>query len=747
MSGRVIAFGMHESEIFDAEQILGSSGKTDAFVVGDASDAQIAELRSKGLIVQELAAKQPETPGKGSAAFGTELRSTTFSTVVASAPINDLPDLSKPNVYLIGFQGPLLETYRAQLAAMGVELLQAYKGDFYSAYLTIAQRTQVSALAFVSRVEFYGAQHKSAGSSSPAVAGAASPKDQRLVVYDVKLQRPEDAASLRDWLQKNDVVIVASSARKFRIALLANSPVFNQLVSRTEVERFEEYVEPKLFNDHARVLLRIDHVPAQPFPYDGTGELIAVADTGIDDTHPDFAGRFTTAALGRTGQTDDPNGHGTHVAGSALGSGAGSNGAFKGTAPAATLFFQSLLDSGGGLRGLPADLGDLFDQAYKQGARIHNNSWGSATASTYTMSSSEVDDFVAAHQDMLVVIAAGNEGQAAINRNSPPGFVDWLSIGAPATAKNALTVGASRSDRTSGGLSSMTWGTAWPAAFPWGPIAVATISGDPEALAGFSSRGPSDDRRIKPDVVAPGTDIVSARSKLAPINHYWASHTNTNYAYDGGTSMATPLVSGCAALVREYFSRERTHKTPSSALVRSCIINGARWLTAADSVASNPPGVTPAGNFDQGFGCVDMFSTLPNPANAKLRLEFVDSWVSNPDVSLKMTGDKCRFTISVDSGLPLRICLAYTDVPGRALQNNLNLLVQTPSNAKLTGNFQLRMGLLPLDTDNNVEVVRIEAPPKGDYLIQVTAANLLKPPQAFALVVTGDLGTSKLTPF
>ena len=151
-------------------------------------------------------------------------------------------------------------------------------------------------------------------------------------------------------------------------------------------------------------------------------------------------------------------------------------------------------------------------------------------------------------------------------------------------------------------------------------------------------------------------------------------------------------------------------------------------------------------NFDQGFGCVDMSSTLPNPANPKLKLEFVDSWVSNPSVTLQMTGDKCRFVISVDSGLPLRICLAYTDVPGRALQNNLNLLVQTPSNAKLTGNFQLRMGLLPMDTDNNVEVVRIEAPPKGDYLIQVTAANLLKPPQAFALVVTGDL-TSSLAPF
>src|SRR5882672_2491983 len=400
MAGRVVAFGMHETEINDAEKILGSAGRTDAFVVGEASDVQIAALKSKGLIVQEIAAGKPETPG-GGAAFGRELRSTTFATIIANAPIDDLPDLTKPNVYLIGFKGPLFEAYRTQLEKIGVALLQAYRGDFYSAYLTTMQRTQVSALPFVTTIEFYGASHKSAGRLSPVVAGASSPKDERLVIYDVKLQRPEDAPSFKDWLEKNDVVIVASSTKKFRIALLSNSSLFSNLASRTEVQQFEEYVEPKLFNDRARVILKIDNVPAQPFPYDGAGELIAIADTGFDDTHPDFAGRFTTAALGRAGRTDDPNGHGTHVSGSAVGDGTGSLGLHKGTAPAAKLFFQSLLDSAGRLGGLPADLGDLFAQAYAQGARIHSNSWGSATASTYTMSSSEVDEFVADHQDML----------------------------------------------------------------------------------------------------------------------------------------------------------------------------------------------------------------------------------------------------------------------------------------------------------------------------------------------------------
>jgi iron(III) transport system substrate-binding protein len=74
------------------------------------------------------------------------------------------------------------------------------------------------------------------------------------------------------------------------------------------------------------------------------------------------------------------------------------------------------------------------------------------------------------------------------------------------------------------------------------------VSGDPKAMAAFSSRGPCDDRRIKPDVVAPGTDIVSTRSATAPLSHFWGPHQNAKYAYMGGTSMAAPLVAGFKAL-------------------------------------------------------------------------------------------------------------------------------------------------------------------------------------------------------
>jgi hypothetical protein len=208
----------------------------------------------------------------------------------------------------------------------------------------------------------------------------------------------------------------------------------------------------------------------------------------------------------------------------------------------------------------------------------------------------------------------------------------------------------------------------------------------------------------------------------------------------GGTSMAAPLVSGCAALVRQYYVDSRHHQ-PSAALLRATLINGTRWLSGIHTTQSHKSG--PA-NFDQGFGCIDISTTIPTAQNAAFVLSYVDNW-QNQNGQVRSSGDFKRFVIDVQSNkAPLRICLCYTDRPGRALQNNLNLFVQSPDRKKHIGNFGLLHSLNIPDVDNNVEVVRILNPAPGRYLIQVTAQNILESGQDFALVVTGDLASDKL---
>lgn len=208
--------------------------------------------------------------------------------------------------------------------------------------------------------------------------------------------------------------------------------------------------------------------------------------------------------------------------------------------------------------------------------------------------------------------------------------------------------------------------------------------------------------------------------------------------------MSAPLVAGCAALVREYYANDRNH-TSSAALVKATLINGTRWLNAPDAIA-DPVGVP---NFHQGFGFLFLPWCMPSPAAPSLALEFIDNW-QDTQIQFSQTGQRLRRRVSVNGGERLRICLAYTDRPARGIQNNLNLFVQhLDSGQKWIGNEDLPLSLNIPDPDNNVEVVRLENPSAGDYLIQISATNLLLnrgESQAFALVVTGELSGS-LVPF
>jgi len=782
---KIIAHAMHEYELGAAIQNPNWSTMevTESFVVGEFEESQIGTLEDAGLIVQRLT--PPADLQSELSTLGTKRR------ILASPPKMDQPGIEKALTRGAGFleamqakrgepgvregyfrlqvSGPLMESRKEDLTRLGAEVIELLDSTSFLARIPANTSDKVAELSWVESIQEDRGQAMLPLEEEIARARSGPVSGNGTVTYDILLREPEALPSVRAWLEERNIHIVGTGESKIRIVLPEDSPHLDEIRLLPEVEEPEPWIPPKLHNDHARVLMGMDFVrnpsPVLSFPLEGEGELIAVADTGIDDSHPDFQGRIQKmVGLGRPGITDDPNGHGTHVAGSVLGDGSSSSPAPKGVAPKAKLYFQSLLDSVGRLGGLPVDLKDLFDPPYQAGARVHNNSWGAVAGGSYRANSREVDKFVHDNRDMVIVFSAGNDGTASEPlppdvRTSQTGYVNWKSVGAPASAKNCITVGASRSDRTTGGYSSMTYGAAWPQDFPDTPIRDEKISGDPQGMAGFSSRGPTDDYRIKPEVTGPGTDILSCKSALAPVSKFWGPHSQ-HYAYNGGTSMSAPLVAGCAALVREYYQKRKGH-APSAALVKATLINGTRWLGGQDSTADHPA----QPNFHQGFGAIDMSRTIPvadsqadPPEYPRFHLNFIDNW-KDSSRHLAFTGNRHRYQFSLDSPGELRICLAYTDLPARALQNNLNLFLQMLpfSSRKWNGNQHLPFSLGGPDTTNNVEVIRLPNAQPGDYLIQVTAQNLpwksqaqgahpwKNLPQDYALVVTSAGSVSSWT--
>jgi subtilisin family serine protease len=607
------------------------------------------------------------------------------------------PDAAGRNLYVVQFTGPVQEAYKAALIRMGAELGDYLPENAFLVRMDAAVRAKVKEQGYVKGVAPYSPAYKVDQSLSGL--GDQERSTVRITTFGTGTKGPVSSLSALG-VQPDGIGAGVVTAT-------LNGQGVRQLAQSADVVYVEPVMESEMLNDKAAGVMGVTE--AWKTGLDGKGQVVAVTDTGLDtgkndaSMHPDFQGQIKQIfALGKPGDASDTLAHGTHVAGSVLGTGKASSGLYKGMAPGAQLVMQSVEDAKGGLGGIPEDLGVIFKQAYEAGARIHTNSWGVPAASggtVYNAQSQAVDRFIWEHPDYTILFAAGNDGD-----HDQDGKTNYNTVSTPGTSKNAITVGASQNNRPD-----KKQGT--------------NISG----MASFSSRGPTADGRVKPDVVAPGTWIVSARSSKADDSHFWAPHeSNSQYGYMGGTSMATPLTAGATALVRQHFV-EKLGVTPRAALLKATLINGAVAMDANLTWKDN------------GWGRVE----IDNSLNGR-PFKFV-----NEEKALK-TGEAQSYSYTVKAGEALKVTLAWSDYPAnpsaqKTLVNDLDLVVKGPDGKEILGNAMLGAGA---DRLNNVENVVIAAPAAGTYTVTVKGYNVPQGPQRFALVTSGqvDGGAGQPTP-
>lgn len=504
--------------------------------------------------------------------------------------------------------------------------------------------------------------------------------------------------------------------------------------------------------DYVRKLIGVDAVNEGSERWTGKGEIVAVVDSGIDTTHPDLEDCVDFFEAVPEATKTDRVGHGTHVSGTIAGRGVASKGKIRGMAPEARLVGLGIVKPDERSLALPPDLRDLLRVVAEKGAKVINLSWRNAIGNLYEEGSMAVDTFAREHPDVLVVVAAGNEGKAT------DGWPTLYSVGAPASAKNVLTVGACVSDR--GEFVDETWGGFKKRYFPAAPTSDETIVGDPTKPAAISSRGPTDSQGVKPDVLAPGTAILAPRAAELADDHFWKVYPKyeNRYAFMLGTSMATPVVSGAAAVLRQYLREDRKMESPSSALLRAMLIASAiraPWSGKPEDEAScGYP------DFSQGFGRIDLRDVLPNGGSPKgYRVCPEDVPNEHPDAlergapegSKLKAAQSYRLTVPANAKEPLRIVLAWTDYSVRGIQNQLKLDVTGPGGLRRRGNEEHTWLLPPQhlidpaeaelrsDNRNNVQQVVLKEPPAGTYRIRVVATNTLFPPQGYGLCVCGQM--------
>ncbi|MNJ94745.1 Serine protease AprX [compost metagenome] len=639
---------------------------------------------------------------------------------------------AKASDYIVQFKAAVTEKDKAALRAQGFEVF-GYLPDDALVVRGTAQGLKAfkAASAGVNAVVKYAPSYKV---SHLFDAASVFNKDTLTNVL-IKTFKSSEAEGLASQVAALNSNILVSSVNGKTINAVIPRGLVNKVASLTgvenvqptpEIESFHFAMDQSLTNavgtmaagdytdlsgfETGTKVMKFESAWAQGFA--GRNQIVSMADTGLDsgnatNIHQDFQGSIVSGyPFGLWSKSwEDPMGHGTHVAGSVLSRGTASNGLLRGGAYEARMVAEGLWSPMMKNLSLPSKLGDLFTKAYTDGARVHTNSWGGARVfGSYDNYAIQVDEWVWANPDMTILFAAGNSGAD----KDKDGRIDANSMASPGTAKNIITVGASENKVSTGGIQVpisklRAAKDEWPAE----PIYSSYVSDNENGLAMFSSRGPTMDGRIKPDIVAPGTNILSNKSQMKDSSDLWGAY-NASYAWSGGTSMSTPLTAGAVAVARQVVQEKLGVQNPSGALMKAIMLHTAVDLYPGQygevGAARGQEILTRRPNSDEGYGRVDVSNIMNLSAETKV----IDSRTGVAQ------GAEEVYQFNLPQGGSLYANLVWTDAPGsanaaQALVNDLDLVLTLPNGQTLSMN----------DHINNLEVIEKSALPAGAYKLSV----------------------------
>lgn len=683
-----------------------------------------------------------------SAFAGTELKlnSGTIDTKQMRFLLNE--NQSEQTEWIIQFKGRVTESTKKELQQSGVVIYSYLPEDALVVRADFRTVKLLQSLASVQAVLAFEAYMKMSPTLGLLTDLTGYTRETFIVSVFDQSERSVIEKTIRT-ISKN-ILIQKSAGRNFVITTERRSLLAIAAVSGVENVQAFVQVEPlhKLFEaDDVTISAAGDYSDLNGFEtgtrvmnFDeawvmgltGQNQIVGMADTGLDSgdakaIHQDFTGGIKSGyAVGMFGKTwADPMGHGTHVAGSVLGRGIASGGKLKGGAYSAHMVAQGMWSPILNNLSVPSNLAGMFNQAYADGARIHTNSWGAAANfGAYEKMAITVDEVMFAKDDLLILFAAGNSG---VDKNRD-GRIDQNSIGTPGTAKNALTVGASENLLSTGGIQRKI-GELKPAPENWpvAPISESKMSDDINGIAMFSSRGPTADGRTKPDIVAPGTNILSVRSQQPKAEVLWGAY-NQDYVYSGGTSMACPLTAAGAAIARQFLIEKMSQSKPSAALVKAYLLHTATEMFPGQygevGATRGQELLTLRPNNDEGYGRVNVAEVVSLAQKGSLMIA---------DSKGVATGETETAKFKVSNSGHLTVNIVWTDAPGsvnasKALVNDLDLEVVLPNGQVLAINDQI----------NNHSFVQA-ATTAGEITIKVKGINIpmgKSGKQPFALVAS-----------